>query len=64
MHLLWYISELKSETQHLVIPRLQRQDAGIYRCEAENKYGKDMYEVYIDPTCKFPIYGSLIPIDW
>ncbi|XP_053373564.1 protein amalgam-like [Mercenaria mercenaria] len=41
------VKELVSETAELVFEILQANDGGIYRCEAVNEMGKDMYEIFL-----------------
>ena len=45
--------ELLSNNSVLFISSLQRSDAGIYSCEASNIHGTDMYEIMIEPKCKY-----------
>ncbi|KAL4237779.1 hypothetical protein ACF0H5_002491 [Mactra antiquata] len=44
--------EVKSSNKDLVLKNLSKKDEGIYRCEASNKLGKDMYEIYFQEVYK------------
>lgn len=41
------VKELVSSSSILMFEKLTPSDGGIYRCEAENEAGKDMYEVFL-----------------
>ncbi|XP_052768942.1 limbic system-associated membrane protein-like isoform X2 [Mya arenaria] len=42
--------EQVSNNQYLRIGQMSRDTDGIYRCEASNKYGKDMYEILLQTS--------------
>lgn len=51
---LWFIfAEEVSSNARLKLYKIKRAHAGIYRCEAKNEYGEDMYEVFIQAACKY-----------
>lgn len=46
------VKDLIATGEHLIIKNPSRHDGGIYRCEANNSAGADMYEVYIKALYK------------